>query len=104
MRKKIILGTLLILITNIFANDGCIDRGKEIYDRELKTKCQINAYGFAEKHTQDEWEDINDADKISVEINKICKKTIKLDKKSLFNLYNFFYEYASDGEGGGCGF
>jgi predicted metalloprotease with PDZ domain len=104
MKKSLIVILGVIYTINIFANAGCIDTGKEIYDKELKTKCQIDSYSFAEKHSQNEWKNIDKTETMLQEIKKICKVDIELDKEALFNLYNFVYEYANDAEGGGCGF
>ena len=104
MKKKIITGILILLSINTFVNGSCIDKGKEFYDKELKEKCKMDSYNFAENHTQDEWKNIHDTGKMAEEITKICKVDIMLDNDTLFNLYNFVYEYASDGDGGGCGF
>jgi hypothetical protein len=49
---------------------------------------------MAQKHTQDEWEEIQEAGKLNDEIKSICGKGTK--DKYLPHLYDFFYEYASD--------
>jgi hypothetical protein len=72
-----------------------VTKGKEIYVKKLKAKCGISGSAFAGKHTQDRWEEIYDAGKLSHEIKKICKGNT-LNDKLLPHIYDFAYEYASD--------
>ena len=100
-----LMGTTLLL-THIYASSSCIDKGKLLYDEKIKAVCSISAYGLAEKHSQDEWEALQKKENIIKEIKVLCKTnaTFDFNKDERFNLYNFLYEYANDGEGGGCGF
>ena len=69
-------------------------KGQKLYSKKLKKACGMNGAKFAAKHTQDEWEAINDSGKLNAEIKKQCGKEVKA--KYLPHLYDFFYEYASD--------
>ncbi len=43
----------------------------------------------------DEWEELNDAGKLSDEIRKICHG-FRINEKDLPHIYDFFYENAND--------
>ena len=72
-------------------------KGKEIFVNRIKFYCDISDDEFLPIHTQDEWEAIVQAGKFKEEILEICPKLkdIYKDKWSA-DLYQFFYEYASD--------
>ena len=72
-------------------------KGKEIFVNRIKFYCDISDNEFLPIHTQDEWEAIVQAGKFKEEILEICPKLkdIYKDKWSA-DLYQFFYEYASD--------
>ncbi len=74
------------------------EKGQRIYQKKLKKVCGFNGAKFAAKHTQDEWEEIEEAGKFEDEIQKLCPKYKKgyLKPSLLKHLYDFAYEYASD--------
>lgn len=88
---SIIIG--LALSTATLSAD--VNKGKVIYNKKLKSKCKISGKEFAEKHSQDEWEELNDAGKLGDEIKKICHG-YKINEKDLPHIYDFFYENAND--------
>ena len=72
-----------------------IKKGQKIYLKKLKAPCGFSGSKFAHKHTQDEWEAINEAGKFAAEVKKLCPKaTIK--SKYVPHVYDFVYEYAKD--------
>jgi len=96
--KKIIKLTIsailgITLVTTVTSAD--VAKGQKLYVKKLKVKCGISGSAFAAKHTQDKWEEIYDAGKLSDEIKKICKGHT-LGEKLLPHIYDFAYEYASD--------
>ena len=86
-----ILG-ISILTTSSFANPN---KGKKIYMKKMYKKCGITGSKFAEKHTQEEWEELKRKKKFEKEIQKICPG-VKLKKRYLKHIYDFSYKYASD--------
>lgn len=50
---------------------------------------------FAATHTQDEWEEINNAGKFEEEVKKICPKS-NMKPSHAKDIYDFAYEFASD--------
>jgi len=92
---KIASATLLglaILSTSAMAD---VKKGQKIYLKKLKAPCGFNGLIFAHKHTQDQWEKIQEAGKFMDEVKKICPKA-KMKAKYVPHLYDFSYEYASD--------
>ncbi|HIQ46851.1 MAG TPA: cytochrome C [Sulfurovum sp.] len=72
-----------------------VKKGQKIYLKKLKARCGFSGAKFAHKHTQDEWEAINEAGKFAAEVKKLCPKaTIKA--KYVPHVYDFVYEYAKD--------
>ena len=96
--KKIIKLTISTIVGITLATiplSADVNKGQKLYVKKLKKKCGISGSAFAGKHTQDKWEEIYDAGKLSDEIKKICKGNT-LGEKLLPHIYDFAYEYASD--------
>jgi len=72
-----------------------VKRGQKIYLKKLKAPCGMNGSKFARKHTQNQWETIQEAGKFADEVTKICPKA-KIRTKYIPDVYDFVYEYASD--------
>ena len=75
-----------------------VKKGQKIYLKKLKAPCNIGGATFAQKHTQDEWEEIYEAGKFVDEVKRLCPK-VKVKKfkaKYTPHVYDFVYEYASD--------
>ena len=70
-----------------------VAKGQKLYSKKLKKACGITGAKMAQKHTQDEWESINEAGKMGEEIIKICPD---VKEKYVEHFYDFFHEYASD--------
>ena len=91
---KLALACIVMLgLTSTIANADA-GKGQKLYSKKLKKKCGFTGAKMAAKHTQDEWEAINDSGKLNAEIKKQRGKEVKA--KYLPHLYDFFYEYASD--------
>ena len=84
-----------VMSSNVMADPA---KGQKIYLKKLKKACGFNGAKMSAKHTQDEWEEIKEAGKLEDEIIKLCPKVKKgyLKDKWLDDLYDFFYNYASD--------
>lgn len=92
---KIALATLLGM--TLFSSSAMADvkKGQKIYLKKLKAPCNMGGDKFAQKHTQDEWESIQQAGKFADEVTKLCPKA-KITPKQIPDVYDFVYEYASD--------
>jgi len=89
---------LLIVVSGLMLSSVAYadaNKGKKLYMKKMKASCGFSGGKFATKHTQDEWEKINDSGLFSKEISKICPG-FKLKDKYIKDLYDFSYEYASD--------
>ena len=73
-----------------------IVRGQKLYSKKLKSDCGFTGAKFAAKHTQDEWEKINEDGKMVKEIKNICPKATKFEDKYAKDIFDFVNEYASD--------
>ncbi len=71
-------------------------KGQKLYLKKLKKACGINGAKMAAKHTQDEWEKIKESGKLEDELKKQCPNLKDVKDKYLDDLFDFFYEYASD--------
>ncbi|HHB93586.1 MAG TPA: cytochrome C [Campylobacterales bacterium] len=83
----------LALTTPISSADAI--KGQKIYSKKLKVACGINGGRFAAKHTQDEWDNIQKANKLGEEISHICHG-VKVQDKLIPDIYDFVKKYASD--------
>lgn len=71
-------------------------KGQKIIIKKLKKDCGFNGDVLAKKHTQDEWEEIQNKNGLNEEILKICPKAKPLKEKYINHVYDFLYNYASD--------
>ncbi len=92
------LAVAILLGMTLFSATASADvkKGQNFYLKKLKAPCGFSGANFAYKHTQDEWEEINQAGKMEDEIKKICPKVKKVKAKYIPDVYNFVYEYAKD--------
>lgn len=98
MNKITKLAVAILLGTVMFSSTASADikKGQKLYLKKLKKPCYISGAKFAHTHTQDEWEEINEAGKFATEVKKICPKVKKVKEKYVPHLYDFVYEYAKD--------
>ena len=73
-------------------------KGQKLFSKKLKNDCGFTGAKMAAKHSQDEWEAINEEGKLVDEIKSICPnvKPKALKEKFIPHYYDFFYEYAND--------
>ena len=94
--SKLSLAALLgmaVMTTTATAGDAA--KGQKLYSKKLKEPCGMTGADFAAKHSQDQWEEINEGGKMAEEIAKICKGAKIKDKLVPF-IYDFAYEFAND--------
>ena len=75
------------------------NNGLKIFKKYFQKPCNMSARIFASKHTQDEWEEIEESGIFQEYVIKLCpniKSTYK--KEWTDDLYQFVYEYAYDSE------
>ena len=91
---------LFLLNTTVFAD---AKKGQKLFLKKMKS-CKKdgvkNGLIFATKHTQSEWIEIKETNKLRDEFKNICpsttKKIDKMKDKHINDLYDFSYDYASD--------
>ncbi|HHH19187.1 MAG TPA: cytochrome C [Campylobacterales bacterium] len=92
---KLALAALLGMAVMTTTASADAAKGQKLYSKKLKEACGMSGADFAAKHSQDEWEEINDAGKMGEEIGKICNGA-ELKEKLIPHVYDFAYEYAND--------
>jgi hypothetical protein len=92
----IVLGSMLL--TTFSMADA--KKGHRIYKKKMHRVCKFPGSTFARKHTQEEWEKINDKGQFREETQKICPalKLAKLNDKQWNDLYDFTYKFGIGGE------
>ena len=99
MAKSIVIGLLGTIVVTAYTMAD-IQQGEAMYQKRLQPYCHFSVAIVAMKHTQDEWEMIKGAGKFEAELIKICpslRQVIsQVPKEEINDLYDFFYEYASD--------
>ncbi len=95
---KTTLAACLLLSMGATVASADAAKGQKLYLKKLKSSCGFNGAKMAQKHSQDEWEEINDDGELANEIKKICPKapSSSLKDKYIPHYYDFFYEYAND--------
>jgi len=93
--KLVLTGSVVLAFSTTFANAD-VAKGQKLFTKKLKNACEMTGAKMAAKHSQDEWEAINDSGKLSDEIQKICPNVKSVKEKFLPHYYDFFYEYAND--------
>ena len=73
--------------------------GKNIFKYVLKEDCNMTAFQFAEKHSQEEWIEILEEDKIKETIFESCPNVKNYyQERWTDDLYQFFYEASNEDE------
>lgn len=98
MKKILSFLTIIFLGVGIFSSSVLADsnKGQKIYLKHLKKQCGITGGIMAAKHTQAEWKEIQSQNKLNEELKKICPNSDNVKDKYIEDLYDFFYNYASD--------
>lgn len=93
---NLVLSAAIFLAFSLTIANADVSKGQKLFTKKLKNDCNMTGARMASKHSQDEWEAINESGKLSDEIKKICPKIKKVKEKYLPHYYDFFYEYAND--------
>ena len=95
---KIALGAAIVLSMGATTASADVAKGQKLFTKKLKKDCGISGAVMAGKHTQGEWEEINEAGKMADEIKTICPKVQDkaIKAKYLNHYFDFFKEYGSD--------
>jgi hypothetical protein len=87
-------GLMLALSSTTASAD--VAKGQKLYSKKLKKACGFTGAKMAAKHSQDEWEAIQEDGKLADEIMKLCPNVKKVKEKFIPHYYDFFKEYAND--------
>jgi len=95
--KLVLAGAIALAMSSTVASADA-GKGQKLYSKKLKKACGFSGAKMATKHSQDEWEAINEGGKLADEIKKACPKVKdkSLKGKYLPHYYDFFYNFASD--------
>lgn len=87
----------MISTTSVVSADS--KTGQKIFKKKFRKKCGFSGVKFARHHTQGEWEALWESGKFKEEAKKICPRLKIEDIKESWweHVYDFSYEYASDG-------
>jgi len=95
---KLVLAGAIALAMSTTVASADVAKGQKLFSKKLKKACGMSGAKMAAKHSQDQWESINDSGKLADEIKTICPSVKDKSLKSKFipHYYDFFYEYAND--------
>lgn len=100
MTKLLKLTMAVALLLGVVSTTASADarKGQKIFIKKFKAKCGFNGAKFAAKHSQAEWEEINEAGNFKKEMMTICPDVKESDIKDSWvpHLYDFSYDYAND--------
>lgn len=97
MKKLIIAATIVTMA--LFAGTAVQadqKKGQKIIIKKLKADCGFNGGELAKKHTQAEWQAINDGGNLPAEIQAICPDSKPLKDAYYPHVYDFLYNFALD--------
>ena len=91
----IILGSMVL--PTLTMADG--KKGQRVYKKKMHRVCKFPGSIFARKHTQEEWEKLNDKGQFKAETKIICPNLdmAKLSDKQWKDLYDFTYKFGIGG-------
>jgi len=95
----LLLSGVVMMMATVTVAQADVKLGQKIFKKKFRKKCRFSGVKFARHHTQGEWEELWDEDKFKAETQKICPR-LKLEtiKEEWWeHVYEFSYEYASDG-------
>jgi len=82
-----------------FIEKGNPREGKNIFKYVLKEDCNMTAFKFAEKHSQEEWIEILENNKVKETIFETCPNVANYyQDRWTDDLYQFFYEASNEDE------
>jgi hypothetical protein len=97
--KKIFLSIVLaIFAIGLMTTPAYADyaKGQKIFIKFMKKPCEMTGGDMAIKHTQAEWQEINDQGMLNDELLKVCPAAEPLKEAYIEHVYDFLYYYASD--------
>lgn len=97
--KRILIALFAIVVVAGFSSAPVyadVNKGQKIFIKLMKKPCGFNGGEMAKKHTQEEWQTINDAGKLNEELLKECPSAKPLSDKYVPHVYDFLHNYASD--------
>ena len=78
---------------------GSLEKGEEIYKKQLKDVCETKKAELSEHYSQDEWEAFASEGKFENAIFEICPQIEpSYNKEWSEDLYQFYYQHARDSE------
>ncbi|WP_415396624.1 cytochrome C [Sulfurimonas sp. CS5] len=111
MKKLISLLLTLLVASTVFSTVVSADdkKGQKYYNKKLKV-CKKNgvqsAASFAARNDRESWADAKEDGKLQNAWKEICpsgaKKFDKMKPKQVQDLYDFVWQYASDGDVPSC--
>lgn len=112
MKKTTSLLLAALVAGSVFSTSAMADakHGQKFYLKKLKV-CKQDGLktgaDFATKHTRAEWAAMKESGKLLDGWKEICpsgtKKLERMREKDVTNLYDFVWQYASDGDVPSCG-
>ena len=100
MNKLLKLALTSAVVVGLSATVASADvtKGQKLFSKKLKKACGFSGAKMAAKHSQDQWEEIQENGELANEIKNICPsvKDKSLKEKFMPHYYDFFYEYAND--------
>jgi len=79
--------------TTVFAD---ATKGQKLYRKFLKDGCGTSGIAMASKHTQAEWQAVQDEGKLAAKIAEYCPDAKPLNDRFVSDVFDFLYMYASD--------
>ena len=102
MKKNIAALALVVIGSMLLPTLTMADakKGHRVYKKKMHRKCKFPGSIFARKHTQDEWEKIQDKGQFKTESQNICPKMdfSKFSDKQWNDLYDFTHKFGVGGE------
>ena len=99
MFQKVQKTVLAVAAVALFASPMAFadaDKGQRIFIRSMKAPCGMDGGTMAKKHTQAEWKQFNDDNRINDVLLEYCPDAKPLSDKQVGDVYDFLYHYASD--------
>lgn len=71
-------------------------KGQKLYLKFLKGPCGMDGGSMASKHTQAEWQAIQNDGKLVEKLSEYCPDSKPLNDRFVSDVYDFLHTYASD--------
>ena len=98
MKRILSVAVAALLLTSLATTSVMAEpaKGQKLFLKKLKKSCGLSGAKMAGKHTQDEWEAFKEKGTVEDAIKEICPNVKDVKDKYVPDLFDFFYEYASD--------